>query len=336
MRKRLGRGQLLPVVTILTALALMSARRGAMRKLSMRGKVLAAMAGVSIVALVAAGCGNGNDNDNVDTVGLMTSQIEGLARSAEGLGIGGFTQSTGLHITGTAQATAEPDLAVLSLGAEAFADNVAEARGTVADAMNGVVAVLRAQGVAERDIQTNSFSIQPEYTYEEVMTTVPSKSTRSDEDLNILSQVISKMEAEVEPLTTTVRRTERVLIGYRVNNTLTVKVRDLDNIGTIIDDTAEAGGNATRVNSIRFTLDDPGELAEQARTLAIQNALAKAQQFANVAGFTLGKLQFITESGGQVFNSGLIRAAEAFDSGSSISPGELDVSATVQAVWAID
>ncbi len=302
-----------------------------MKTLMTRGRVFVVLVGLMAVALVAAGCGNGNggNGNNGGAGGLSAGQLEALARGAQGLGSGGLVQGTGLHVTGSGQATAEPDLAVLHLGAEASAKSVAEARNTVALAMNGVIAVLRAQGVAETDIQTSSFSIQPEYTYEEVVKTAAGGS------MSIEGGALGAREPDGP--TTTIRRTERVLVGYRVSNTLTVKVRDLDSIGPVIDGVTEAGGDATRINSIQFTLEDPSALAERARILAIEDAVAKARQFASVAGFELGKLQFITELGGGVFNQGVVRA-ESFSVAAAtvISPGELDVTMTVQAVWAID
>ena len=121
-----------------------------MKTLITRSRMLVVLVGLAALTLVAAGCGNGNgDNgDATGTGGLSANQIEALARGVQSLGSGGLVQGTGLHITGSGQATAEPDLAVLYLGAEASAKSVAEARDTVAVAMNGVIAVLRAQGVA--------------------------------------------------------------------------------------------------------------------------------------------------------------------------------------------
>ena len=72
-------------------------------------------------------------------------------------------------MTGVGEATIEPDMAVLSLGVEAFTETVAEARDTAAVAMNGLIALLRDQGVEDRDIQTQFFNIQPEYTFDQVV-----------------------------------------------------------------------------------------------------------------------------------------------------------------------
>ena len=267
-----------------------------------RGKVLGAMVGLLALVLVAAACGS-NDDDNAGgglTSGLTGSQLESLAAQAQGLFPGGFVQGAGIHVTGRGQVTAVPDLAVLSLGVEAFAETVAEARDTAAVAMSAIRDVLRAQGVEERDIQTQFFNIQPEYSFMD--------------------------------------RTRR-LEGYRVTNTLTVKVRDLESIGPVIDGAVEAGGDATRINNISFTLENGAELEDQARALAIRDAVAKAQQFADEADVSLGKLQFIAETSAPRFAATVAvdaLRAEGAPASTSISVGEQEIVVTVQAVYAID
>ncbi|MCH8298387.1 MAG: SIMPL domain-containing protein, partial [Chloroflexi bacterium] len=133
---------------------------------------------------------------------------------------------------------------------------------------------------------------------------------------------------------------ERVLIGYQVTNTLTVKVRDLDNMGGIIDGVTEAAGDLTRVNRVSFTIEDTKPLQAQAREEAIADMLAKANDMARLAGVELGKLVFLTETGGGVPQSfARLEAAPAFGFASSqstsILAGELDVNVNVQGVFDI-
>ncbi len=178
--------------------------------------------------------------------------------------------------------------------------------------MGDVINNLRAQGVDDEDIQTTLFNIQPEYTFVEV-TEEPSSGER-------------------------VRRTERRLVGFRVTNTLSVKVRDLESIGPIIDGAVAAGGDVTRINNIQFTVEEVEELQSQARTLAIRDAVAKAEQLAGDTGATLGPLLFISESGGPSTPVIARTEAPAFaaDAATPISLGELDVTVIIQAIWAIE
>ncbi|MEX2431047.1 MAG: SIMPL domain-containing protein [Dehalococcoidia bacterium] len=267
-----------------------------------------------VMALLVAAC-SGEASGNVtpgNFNGLSAAQLDGLARvsSQSNPGYGG---GTGIHASGVGVVTVAPDVAVLSLGVEGFAPTVAEARTIAAEAMEGVVQTLRDAGVDDDDIQTQHFNIQPEYTYEEVVTDGS-------------------------------RRSERRLTGYRVTNPLTVKVRDLDNVGPIIDGAVEAGGDATRVNGIQFTLEDGDEIEEQARVLALQDARAKADVYARELGVSRGALSYVSETSyPQYPNTAEGRAS--FDMAApggapmpetSISPGEFEVRVTVQTVFDIN
>ena len=202
-----------------------------------------------------------------------------------------------------------PDLALLNLGVEAMADTVADARTDAATAMAAVIAALKANGIADADIQTSYFNISPEYTYREV--------TTGDS-----------------------RYGEQMLVGYRVTNNVTAKVRDLDSVGATIDATAEAGGNAARIQNIRFTVEDSSAAQLQARENAVKDALDKADHFASLAGVNRGSLLSISESGGgaPVTRSFGLDSAMMFESAAStpISAGELEIAIYVQAVFAIE
>ena len=226
------------------------------------------------------------------------------------------SQQTGLWVNGEGKATYVPDIAVLSLGIEAQEKTVAQAQNSAREAMNRVLAALKAKNIAEKDIRTQTFNIQP-------------------------------VKQWIEPLPTPRGAPEpgykpppkEVTIGYRVSNTVTVKIRRIDDAGTIIDAVASAGGDLTRINSIGFTLDDATPIRAQAREKAVKDAMAKAQQIASAAGVTLGKVTYITESGGFVpkvsdvrsFGAAMALSAEAAPT--PISPGEVELSVSVQMVF---
>ena len=212
-------------------------------------------------------------------------------------------QQSGIWVSGTGRVTVIPDLGLLDLGVEARATTVAEARDQAARAMDSIMKVLSDAGIAEKDIRTRFFNIQPEYTYNELE-----------------------------------RRQE--IVGYRVTNTVNVKVRDLEAMGTLIDQVATAGGDLTRINSIRFTVEDTQQFASQAREAAVKQAMEKAQQFAQLTGVTLGKLAYIAGAGANVpvvrdfaFEERAVAAAAAPPT--PVSPGEMDITVTVQAVFNI-
>ena len=208
------------------------------------------------------------------------------------------TQQEGIWVNGQGEVTVTPDLATLWLGVEAQADTVTEAQSQAVEAMDNVMTALTDNGVDEDDIQTQYFSID--------------QVTRWDDD-------------------------EIVVIGYRVTNMVIAKIRDIDNVGTIIDAVAEAGGDLTRINNIAFSVDDPSEYYEEAREEAMADAKDKAEQLADLAGIELGQPTYISE--GNIYPPVVYRdAGMAPEEGytTSISPGEIELTLTVQVAYAIE
>jgi uncharacterized protein YggE len=214
-----------------------------------------------------------------------------------------YGQQEGIWVNGEGKVTAVPDVAILSLGVEAQASSVEDAQAQASAAMDKVMDALKDNGVADKDIQTRYFNIQ--------------KVTRWDNE-----------------------RSEEIILGYRVNNTVTAKIRDVENAGTVIDAVAAAGGDYTRINSIGFTVDDPAPYKEQAREKAVADAAAKARQLADAAGIKLGGPIYITES--SYVPSPIYRDAGVKAEGTApavetpISVGEMEITTSVQIAYDID
>ena len=131
------------------------------------------------------------------------------------------------------------------------------------------------------------------------------------------------------------------VIGYRVNNQLTVKARDLTKIGDLIDAVTEAGGDFTRFQGMNFSIEDPEQLEVKARAAAVEDLKAKAGQLAELMGVEVGGPVSITEGGGfPVFNERFgLSAAMAFESGGAsteVRAGEVEVTVNLLAVFAIE
>jgi len=207
-----------------------------------------------------------------------------------------------IHVTGSGSVTGEPDIANLNIGVSVVRPNVADAREEAAMAMTGLIDSLKANNIDEKDINTQNFSIYPQYDYTEE---------------------------------------GRKLRGYSVNNTVRVKVRDLTTLSDVIDDAVEAGGDSIVVNSIQFMIDDTTPLQSQARTLAVKDAETKAQTLADASGVLLGKPVTITEST-YFESPPIPYAAEdaAFAdearTSTPISPGELTVTVNVNVIYEIE
>ena len=242
---------------------------------------------LAIVAITAAGCESFSPPSTA-----KTSMSSGLSLSQ---------QNTGIWVTGEGSVSVVPDIAILSLGVEAQSETVAVAQNQAATSMDAVVRELKSNGVANKDIKTQSFSIYPVRRWVE-------------------------------------KEGKEVLIGYRVNNMVTTRVRKVEDVGDIIDAVAKAGGDYIRINNIAFTVDDPAEYQEEAREKAMADAEAKAKQLAAAGGVRLGSPTYINESGGAipVPREFAVKAfAEAAPAATPISPGETEIRITVQVVYSI-
>ena len=206
------------------------------------------------------------------------------------------SQQEGIWVSGEGKVTVIPDIATLSLGVEAQAETVAEAQSQAAEAMDRIMAALIDQGVAKKDIQTQYFSIEQ----------------------------VTRWDKETE---------QEIVVGYRVTNMVTAKIREIDKAGSIIDAVAAAGGDFTRINSIAFSVDDTSPYYEEARQKAMADAKAKAEQLAELSGVKLGKPTYISEST-QFPPIYTYRGLEAAPS-TPISPGELELTLSVQVAYAI-
>jgi len=210
------------------------------------------------------------------------------------------TQQEGIWVSGEGEVTVTPDIATLWLGVEAQAETVTEAQSQAVEAMDNVMDTLTDNGVDEKDIQTQYFSIN--------------QVTRWDDD-------------------------ELIIVGYRVTNMVTAKIREIDDVGSIIDAVATAGGDLIRINNIAFSVDDPSEYYEEAREEAVADAQAKAEQLADLAGVELGKPTYISEGTiypPVVYRDAGMAPAPVEDYPTSISPGEIELTLTVQVAYAIE
>lgn len=165
---------------------------------------------------------------------------------------------------------------------------------------NAVIMYTKEQGVEEKDIKTESYSVEPRYQYYgcETGACPPPR-----------------------------------IVGYTVRQTISVKVRDFSKAGTILAGVVEHGANS--VSSLNFTIDDPTSVQAQARAEAIEKAKAKAEQIARAGDFNVGRLLGIDEGGYTppmpYYREGYGMGGASLDSAKviAIEPGSQDVTVTV-------
>jgi len=214
-------------------------------------------------------------------------------------------QSVGLWVSGLGKTTGTPDVVLLTLGVESQQKTVAQAQKEAIDAMTSIMQVLKDNGILDKDMQTSQYNIQ--------------QVTRWDE-----------------------KESTSVVIGYRVTNTVTCKIRDIAKAGSIIDKAADAGGDLIRVNGINFTVDDPTPYYKIAREKAVQYAMEKAKQISQVSGTKLGRVLYMSEDtsyippmvGNYAMKSSAMDAAAMAPT--PISAGELEFQVTVSMVYEIN
>ena len=225
-----------------------------------------------------------------------------ITSGADSLQLNLNSQQQGIWVSGQGKVSGVPDIANLQLGIEAQEASVAEAQSQAAEAMDKVMTALADNDVAKKDIQTRYFNI--------------SRVTRWDDN-----------------------NQREVVIGYRVSNTVTARIRDIEKAGTIIDAVALAGGDLTRIDSIHFSIDDPTPYRKEARDEAMADAKAKAEQLASHAGVKLGKPTYISESfyfpSDYRYDALTMEAGKAMAPSTIISPGEMDITLNVQVTYAI-
>ncbi|MDI7248111.1 MAG: SIMPL domain-containing protein [Bacillota bacterium] len=201
-----------------------------------------------------------------------------------------------LQVSGVGVVDVKPDLSRVTLGVETLAPTAREAQNRNNETTARVVKALQDLAIAEDDIITAGFSLNPDYRYD------------------------------------TAKRQD-VLIGYRSVHTMTVTVRDIKKIGPVIDALTEAGGNVVR--NISFGIADESQFRDAALGKAVKDATRKAEAMARAAGVKLKGIATVTDtSGPTVVPLTAMRAAktdEGFSgAGAPVAAGNIQIRATVE------
>ena len=250
-------------------------------------------------SLIAISCDSASDKGVYDKTPKMR------AASAEK---GSVYGKGGIIVTGSSSIELKPDMATISLGVESYATTVSVARDNASISINEMLDVMEKVGIDDEDIQTTAFNIYPQYEYIEVR-----------EDGRV--------------------RGVQELVGFTVSNMLLVTVKNLDDIGEIIDKLTDAGGNDVRFNSINFGIQDPVPYQSQLRKLAVEDGITKASQLAEYSGVKLGSITMINDYSSQasVAQDQAVFAERAMAIPStSINPGSLNLSMQVDMIFEIE
>jgi uncharacterized protein len=221
---------------------------------------------------------------------------QGRAQTSQDDFLSLFQQRT-ISVSGVGQVRAEPDQASIRAGVQTRAQSAQEAIEENSQQMNALLDSLREAGVADEDIQTQTFRLRP--LYEE------------------------QRQPEFEM---------RQIVGYHVENIVEVHIRDLEEIGTILDQMIEAGGNI--IGNIRFEVGDRADLIDQARDAAMVDARHKADQLAEAAGAVVAEVLTIEETDLTPRSAPAVRA-DIPEAAVPIEPGAETIEVMVQVTWVI-
>lgn len=216
-----------------------------------------------------------------------------------------------ISVSGDGEVYKTPDLAVMSFSVVSEAKTVAEAMEDNTKKMNAITDVMKSMGVAENDLQTTNFSINPRYDYVRATAPVPADGAE-----------IAVDEEYYYP------SGKRTLSGYDVNQTMTIKVRqeNMGKIGQIIQEATASGAN--QVGSLQFTLDDPDAAQAEARELAIAEAKEKAEILARQLKVKLVRIISYNDGGySPVYRLNYDAKEEAYGMGGAASVPAPDIQA---------
>jgi hypothetical protein len=203
-----------------------------------------------------------------------------------------------ISVSGQAQISVAPTLATIVLGVSEEAEEASLAMRAVSTKMVEVIDALRAAGIAAEDMQTQQVSLNPVWSQ-----------SRNYED------------------------GRSRITGFAASNTLSLRIRDLDRVGEVLDQVLKVGANEFR--GLSFGVDNPSEVQDQIRGAAVKDARRKAEQLAEAAGVVLGPVRVISDrDGGGGYPKMAMEMARA-DVAMPIEAGELSFSHSVSVVYDI-
>jgi uncharacterized protein YggE len=215
---------------------------------------------------------------------LGAGVLAGPAAAQPGQSITQSIAGTRLDVNATGEVTRVPDVAVISAGVVTKSPTAQAALQQAAARMERVRAALKSAGVADRDIQTSTINLEPQYAYENNQ---PPR-----------------------------------LTGYSATNQLSIRFRDIANAGKILDALVAQGANT--INGPNLTIDHPEAALDEARARAVAAGRARAELYARSLGLRVVRIVAVSESGGYAVPPPMPMAVQRMSANAEtkIDPGE--------------
>ncbi len=235
------------------------------------------------------------------TLAVLAAYVIGSAQAGTSTALAAQASTSAdrpsIVMTGTGDATGVPDQLRFSLSVHANASDVSTALHSASKTTRQVINAVRSQRVAPKDVKTTGLSINAVYRYSD--------------------------------------NSPPVITGYAVTQSMSVLVRTLPDAGATITAAVDAGGNAVRLHDVRLQIGDEDALLRRARADAIEEAHAKATQYAEAAGRELGEVTSVREVQASPSYQPVYRAS-ALDAAVPAVPiraGTAELHVTVSVVW---
>ncbi|WP_197378965.1 SIMPL domain-containing protein [Mycolicibacterium mengxianglii] len=196
-------------------------------------------------------------------------------------------------VIGSGEVQGTPDTLTASAAISFLAQDVTTAMNQTNERQQTVINALVDAGIDAKDIATTNVSLQPQYGPDGVTS----------------------------------------IVGYEASNSVDVTIRDISVASRVLALIVSNGGDATRINSVSFSIDDDSQLVKDARTRAFEDARDRAQQYADLSGMRLGKVISISEASGGTTPPPPMPMERAMASPVPLSPGQQTVGFSVTVIW---
>jgi uncharacterized protein YggE len=199
-------------------------------------------------------------------------------------------------VVGSGEVQGTPDTLNVNASIEFIAPDVTGAMNQTSERQQAVINALVDAGVDRKDISTSQVSLQPQFT-----------------------------GGGDNP---------QAIVGYRASNSIDVKIRQLDAASQALALIVSTGGDATRINSVNYSIEDDSELVRDARSRAFEDAKDRAEQYAQLSGLDLGKVISISETTGAMPPPTPLEGPRA-DAAMAVplEPGRQTVGFSVTVIW---
>lgn len=201
-----------------------------------------------------------------------------------------------ISVDGTGKVVAVPDIATFSFTVTESAKTVADAQKKATDKTNDALKAVRDQGVADKDIKTLSYNINPKYEYQNAVCRYETVDSTAA-GVGMASSISPVSSVKYCP------PGRSVLTGYEVSQSIQVKIRDLSKAGELFTSVGALG--VQNVSGLNFEVDEPEMVKAEARKEAIANAQEKAQALAKQLGVSLGRVTGFYESSAAPYAYGM-------------------------------